>query len=67
MTQRQYGNQTSGETLGREQEPIGAGERDTTQRRQAEREGAPPLRDPSRPDAAQEDTIPPDENPEAPS
>jgi hypothetical protein len=49
MSTDQNANRTTGETEGVEQQPTEAGEHDTTQREQAEREGQAPISDPSRP------------------
>ncbi|HET6380410.1 MAG TPA: hypothetical protein VFH63_05155 [candidate division Zixibacteria bacterium] len=57
MTTDRNANRTDGETHGSEQEPVEAGERDTTQQRQHQREGSPPPRDPSQPDADAEDAL----------
>jgi hypothetical protein len=56
MTDR-TANRASGETHGPEQEPVEAGDRDTTQRQQAARQDDAPGRDPSRPDADLEDSL----------
>ena len=57
MPQERYPRQTTGETLGPDQDPVTAGERDDTQRDQERREGSPPLRDPRKPDAEEEDSL----------
>ncbi len=57
MTHDQSANRTQGETHGREQKPVEAAERDTTQQKQAEREGEPAEQDPAAPNAEQEDSI----------
>lgn len=43
---------TTGETMGRDQEPTEPGERDATQNEQARQEGAPASHDPSQPDTS---------------
>jgi hypothetical protein len=50
-------NQTQGETHGRTQEPVEAGERDTTQQEQERKEGRQAGHDPAAPDAAVEDSL----------
>jgi hypothetical protein len=50
-------NVTQGETLGREQEPVEAGERDTTQDEQERREGRADGHDPAAADAETEDSL----------
>ncbi len=50
-------NRAQGETHGPEQEPIEAGERDTVQQGQAQREGRPASQDPATPDAEVEDSL----------
>jgi hypothetical protein len=50
-------NQTRGETHGREQEPVEAGERDSTQQEQERKEGRPAGHDPAAPDAGVEDSL----------
>jgi hypothetical protein len=57
MTTDRNARRTDGETHGSDQEPVEAGERDTTQQRQHEQEGDPPLRDPASPDADAEDSL----------
>ncbi|HEX2194577.1 MAG TPA: hypothetical protein VHK63_06455 [Candidatus Limnocylindria bacterium] len=57
MTSDQTSSRTTGETHGQEQEPVEAGERDTTQRDQAHGEGAPATQAPEQPDAQVEDSI----------
>lgn len=57
MTTDRSSNRTDGETHGREQQPVEAGARDTTQRDQARGENAPGAHDPARPDAALEDSL----------
>lgn len=57
MTTDRNARRTDGETHGPDQVPVEAGERDTTQQRQHEKEGRPPLRDPSKPDADAEDAL----------
>jgi hypothetical protein len=54
MTTDQSANRTRGETEGVEQQPTEAGEHDTTQREQAEREGQARASDPSRPKVTNE-------------
>jgi hypothetical protein len=51
------GNRAQGETHGRAQEPVEAGEHDTVQQEQAEREGRPAGHDPTAPDAEVEDSL----------
>jgi hypothetical protein len=65
MTHDQNANRTQGETHGREQEPVEATERDTTQQEQAAREGQPPVHDPAAADAEQEDSIRMAQSPDA--
>jgi hypothetical protein len=50
-------NVTQGETHGRQQEPVEAGERDTTQDEQERREGRPAGHDPTAADAEVEDSL----------
>ena len=50
-------NQAQGETHGRAQEPVEAGERDTTRQEQEAREGRPAGHDPAAPDAEVEDSL----------
>jgi hypothetical protein len=50
-------NRAQGETHGQAQEPVEAGERDTVQQEQAQREGRPAGHDPSVPDAEVEDSL----------
>jgi hypothetical protein len=50
-------NQAQGETPGKTQEPIEAGDRDTTQEDQARREGRNAGHDPAAPDAEVEDSL----------
>lgn len=50
-------NVTQGETHGRSQEPVEAGEHDTTQEEQERREGRPAGHDPAAPDADVEDSL----------
>ena len=57
MTEDRNANQARGETHGDQQEPVQAGDRDTTQREQARREDAPSGHDPAAPDAAVEDSL----------
>lgn len=57
MTTDRGASRTEGETHGPEQEPVVAGERDTIQQEQAQREGSAPLRDPAAPDADLEDSL----------
>jgi hypothetical protein len=54
MSTDQSANRTTGETEGVEQQPTQAGEHDTTQRKQAEREGQAPISDPSKPQGTNE-------------
>ena len=51
MSTDQSENRTSGETEGVDQQPTEAGDSDATQREQADREGATPSHDPSKPKA----------------
>jgi hypothetical protein len=50
-------NVAQGETHGREQTPVEAGDRDTTQNEQERREGRPAGHDPAAPDAEVEDSL----------
>lgn len=50
-------NVAQGETHGREQEPVEAGDRDTNQDEQERREGRPAGHDPAAPDAEVEDSL----------
>jgi len=50
-------NVAQGETLGREQVPVEAGDRDTTQNEQERREGRTAGHDPAAPDAETEDSL----------
>jgi hypothetical protein len=54
MSTDQTANRTQGETEGVDQRPTEAGEHDTVQRKQAEREGQAPISDPSKPQASNE-------------
>jgi hypothetical protein len=50
-------NQTQGETHGGAQQPVEAGDRDTTQKKQERGEDRPAGHDPSAPDADVEDSL----------
>jgi hypothetical protein len=50
-------SRTDGETHGISQEPVTTGERDATQREQAQREGQAPIADPTTQDADREDSL----------
>lgn len=50
-------NQTQGETHGKAQQPVEAGDRDTTQREQERSEERPAAHDPAAPDAGVEDSL----------
>jgi hypothetical protein len=57
MSTDQTTNRTDGETHGLSQEPVTAGERDATQREQAQKEGQAPIADPASQDADREDSL----------
>lgn len=57
MDQDRNSNQAQGETHGREQQPVEAGVRDTTQGEQERDEGRNAGHDPARPDAGMEDSL----------
>ena len=57
MSTDQSANRTDGETHGQSQEPVSAGDRDATQREQAQREGQAPIADPAARDADREDSL----------
>ncbi|HET7582428.1 MAG TPA: hypothetical protein VFL75_06725 [Candidatus Limnocylindria bacterium] len=57
MSTDQGASRTDGETHGQSQEPVNAGERDATQREQAQNEGRAPIADPAAPDADREDSL----------
>ena len=57
MSTDQGANRTDGETVGQDQEPRDAGDSDATQREQAQREGRPPIADPTATDADREDSL----------
>lgn len=57
MGEDRNSNQTQGETHGRTQEPVEAGDRDTTRQEQEAREGRSAGHDPAAPDAEVEDSL----------
>jgi len=57
MSTDQGANRADGETHGQSQEPVSAGERDATQREQAQKEGRAPIADPAAQDADREDSL----------
>lgn len=57
MDEDRNANQTQGETHGRTQEPVEAGDRDTVQREQEQKEGQPAGHDPVAADAEVEDSL----------
>jgi hypothetical protein len=57
MDEDRNANQTQGETHGRAQQPVEAGDRDTTQKEQERKEGRPAGHDPATPDAEVEDSL----------
>lgn len=57
MNEDRNSNQAQGETHGRDQRPVEAGDRDTTQREQERNEGRSAGHDPAAPDAGVEDSL----------
>ncbi|HEX6129743.1 MAG TPA: hypothetical protein VF071_12045 [Candidatus Limnocylindria bacterium] len=57
MDQDRNANQAQGETHGRRQEPVEAGDRDTTQQEQELKQGRPTGHDPAARDAKIEDSL----------
>ena len=57
MDEDRNANQTQGETHGRTQEPVEAGDRDTTQQEQERKEGRPAGHDAAAADAEVEDSL----------
>jgi hypothetical protein len=57
MDQDRNSSQAQGETHGRDQQPVEAGDRDTTQQEQERRAGRPARHDPAATDAEVEDSL----------